>query len=110
MSFAQNNSAKRDQKRVFEAWLDANRDLIAATGLPSPVFETRDDWAYFACHGYHDTGNWHSPPFTAINVTSESLDVAELQAVKQLGESWDEWCIRHPILEKLLPSTKWHRS
>ncbi|MBM3983437.1 MAG: hypothetical protein FJ304_24845 [Planctomycetes bacterium] len=64
MGFRQNNKRKAEQDTAFAGWKERNRERIGALGLPAPVLATRDDWAYFVFFGYHDYGNWNTPPGT----------------------------------------------
>ena len=102
MGFRQNNHEKRQQHDAFIAWRDSVAVDIALTSLPPTVFETRDDWQYFVCYSYHDTGNWTTPPFTHIDPTSDDLTPDQLAAVQRLRRSWDGECERVPILQNRL--------
>ena len=70
MGFRQNNKRKAAQDAAFAAWKERNRERIVVSGLPAAVLATRDDWAYFVRYGYHDHGNWNTPPGTWIDYQS----------------------------------------
>ena len=60
---------RRDGKRVhrdardWEAWKEANRDLLDACGFPSSVLRSREDWEYLLHYGYHCDGSYPNIDF-----------------------------------------------
>jgi hypothetical protein len=104
MGFRQNNKRKAEQGAAFAAWKERNRERIAAAGLPVSVLATRDDWAYFVRYGYHDHGNWNTPPGTWIDFTGDELTETQRPVVAELESDWTETVKREPILAERLTS------
>ncbi len=106
MGFRQHNKRKRDQHLAFQSWLEANNELVAKSGLPVSVTQSRDDWAYFLQFRYHDHGNWNTPPMTWIDFTWDELSSEQQAAVQSLEGSWDEYIHSHPNLAKRISAQK----
>jgi hypothetical protein len=106
MGFRQHNEKKHEQQLVFQSWLEANRDLIARSGLPECVTRSRDDWAYFLKFGYHNHGNWNTPPSTWIDFTWDQLSAEQQAVIKDLEALWNGYIREHPILAKRLPAQR----
>src|SRR5262245_32724444 len=106
MGFRQHNKRKREQDLAFQAWLAANNELLARSGLPPSVTQSRDDWAYFLQFRYHDHGNWNTPPMTWIDFTWDQLSSEQQAAVLSLEASWDEYVRSHPNLAKRISAQK----
>jgi hypothetical protein len=106
MAFRQHNKRKRDQDVAFHAWLEANRDAVAKSGLPVSVTQCRDDWAYFLKFRYHDHGNWNTPPMTWIDFRWDELSSDQQAIVQSLEASWDECVPSNPILAERIPAQK----
>ncbi len=106
MGFQQNNKRKYEQEQAYRTWFETNTFLIQQSHLPPSVMQSRDDWAYFVFYGYHDLGNWTTPPFTHIDFTWEELDEPQRSAVDQLKNSWEIACDAVPVLRKRLPCGK----
>ena len=105
MGFRQNNKRKAEQA-AFAVWKERNREQISASGLPVSVLATRDDWAYFVLVGYHDHGNWTTPPGTWIDFTGDELTEAQRRVVAELVTDRAETVEREPILAERLPAQK----
>ncbi len=106
MDFQQNNKRKHEQEQAYQAWVDANASLIRQSGLPPSVMQSRDDWAYFLFFGYHDFGNWTTPPYTQIDFAWDELNETQRSVVEQLKNSWERACTAVSVLRKRLPCRK----
>lgn len=106
MGFRQHNKQMREQDLAFQAWLEANSELVARSGLPPSVTNSRDDWAYFLKFRYHDFGNWNTPPMTWIDFTWDQLSSEQEAAVRSLEASWGEHVRSHPNLAKRISAQK----
>jgi hypothetical protein len=106
MVFRPHNKRKRQQHLAFQTWLEANQDLVARSGLPASVTQSRDDWAYFLLFGYHDHGNWNTAPLTWIDFTWDELAPEQQEIVRALETSWKAYLGRYPILGARIPAQK----
>jgi hypothetical protein len=106
MGFRQNNKQKAEQDAAFVAWKERNHERFVRSGLPEAVLATRDDWAYFVQCGYHEHGNWNTPPGTWIDFTGAELTEAQRRVVAELESDWTEAVKREPILATRLPAQK----
>src|SRR5262249_30770012 len=97
MGFRQENKVKREQAIAFETWRTTNDALIARSGLPASVIQSRDDWAYFLQNRYHDHGNWNTPPLTWIDFTWDDLSAEQQKAVRTLEANWNVYLMSEPI-------------
>jgi hypothetical protein len=75
-----------------------NRELLEQSGLPGCVTRSRDDWAYFLFFGYHQVGNWNTPPDAPLDFRWDELGAGQQRAVEELRVRWGTFCSSHPIL------------
>lgn len=80
MSFRQNN----ETARKWNAFYQANRELIDRTGVPGPIVETYDLFEDLLMHGYIDH---HDDP---THFTIKDLTPGELESLRQLVDKYVE--------------------
>lgn len=79
MSYRRAGKQDHQQKQSWQKWLIANRDLVAATGLPPSVVRTENDWRYFLRYGYHC-----ADAYPNIDFQFEDLSASQLVALQEL--------------------------
>jgi hypothetical protein len=82
MSFRQKN----DTNRKWNAFYQANRELIAHIGLPGPIVDTYDQFVYFMMHDYD--------PLSAFDIKELSPEKRDL--LKSLVEKYFEAGFSNP--------------
>ena len=102
MGFRQNGKTKLAQRRAYAAWLAESKGLLERSGLAECVTRSRDDWAYFLFFGYHQVGNWNTPPDSQQDFRWEDLDEGQRHAVEELRVRWKVFSMSNPILEQRL--------
>jgi hypothetical protein len=81
MAFRRKGELAHREAQEWEAWREANRDLIAAAGLPLSMLRSRRDWEYLLRYGYHCEG-----PYPNIDYKLDEQSSAQRNAFRQLLE------------------------
>jgi hypothetical protein len=92
MSFRQNN----ETTRKWNAFYQANRELIEQTGVPRPIVETWDLFTDLLMHGYIDH---HDDP---THFTIKELTPDQLELLRQLVDKYFEAGFPSPGLDTLV--------
>ena len=85
MGFRRQGKEEHTERKSWEAWLEANADLIPKCGFPPGVFRSRGDWEYLLEKGYW-CEYWYGAFITNIDYSLDDLTPVQAEAYKELLE------------------------
>jgi hypothetical protein len=82
MSFRRKGKEAHEESVQWQAWKDANEELLRAAGMPFCVLRTRGDWDYLIRYGYHCAGTYANIDYKLDDMT-ESQRAAFRELLKK---------------------------